>query len=59
MAPLLLQEEIGVPNIVAGIKIHDSKMALEATELMRDTETLLLFHHSTGVYLFGALIGLR
>jgi len=59
MAPLLLQEEIGVPNIVAGIKIPDSKMAREATELVRDTETPLLFHHSTRVYLFGALTGLR
>ena len=59
MAPLLLQEETGVPNIVAGIKIPDSKMAREATELVRDTETPLLFHHSTRVYLFGALTGLR
>ncbi len=34
-------------------------MAREATELVRDTETPLLFHHSTRVYLFGALTGLR
>jgi hypothetical protein len=59
MAPLLPLEETDVPNIIAGIKIPDSKMAREATELVRDTETPLLFHHSTRVYLFGALTGRR
>jgi hypothetical protein len=46
-------------QIIAGIKIPDSKMAREATELVRDTETELLFHHSTRVFLFGALTGER
>ncbi len=40
---------------IAGIDIPDSKLALEATELVRDTETELLFHHSRRVFLFGAL----
>jgi hypothetical protein len=44
---------------IAGIKIPDSKMAREATELIRDTESDLLFHHSTRVFLFGALTGER
>ncbi len=42
-------------NDIAGIKIPDSKMARDLTELIRDTESDLLFHHSTRVYLFGAL----
>jgi hypothetical protein len=46
-------------EIIAGIKIPDSKMAREATELVRDTETTLLFHHSRRVFLFGALTGER
>jgi HD superfamily phosphodiesterase len=44
---------------IADIKIPDSKLACEVTELVRDTESPLLFHHSTRVYLFGALAGVR
>lgn len=46
-------------NAIAGIRIPDSKMAQEATELVRDTESPLLYHHSIRVYLFGALAGVR
>jgi hypothetical protein len=46
-------------KVVAGIKIPDSAMAKAATELVRDTETELLFHHSSRVFLFGALTGKR
>ena len=46
-------------NTVAGIRIPDSKMARDLTQLIRDTESDLLFHHSTRVYLFGALTGQR
>jgi len=44
---------------IAGIKIPDSRLAREATDLVRDTETDLLFHHSRRVFLFGALSGDR
>ncbi|HEY2487603.1 MAG TPA: HD domain-containing protein [Candidatus Binataceae bacterium] len=44
---------------VAGIKIPDSKMARDLTELIRDKEPDLLFHHSSRVFLFGALTGQR
>ena len=44
---------------IGGIRIPDSKLALAATELVRDTESDLLFHHSTRVYYFGALAGQR
>lgn len=42
---------------IAGISIPDSQLAREATELVRDTETPLLYHHSRRVFLFGALTG--
>lgn len=44
---------------IAGITIPDSKLAREATELVKATESPLLFHHSRRVFLFGALGGLR
>lgn len=44
---------------IAGIKIPDSAMARAATELVRDTETDLLYNHSRRVFLFGALAGQR
>ena len=44
---------------IAGITIPDSNMARDLTQMIRDTESELLFHHSTRVYLFGALTGQR
>jgi HD domain len=44
-------------STVQGVGIPDSKLAREITELVRDTESPLLFHHSTRVYYFGALAG--
>jgi hypothetical protein len=48
-----------LPRQIAGIPIPDSALAAEATELVRDTESDLLFDHSLRVYLFGALQGQR
>jgi len=42
---------------IANVKIPDSKLARQATELVRDCESDLLFHHSTRVYLWGSLRG--
>jgi hypothetical protein len=42
-----------------GISIPDSKLAREITELVRDTESPLLFHHSSRVYYWAALAGKR
>jgi HD superfamily phosphodiesterase len=39
--------------------IPDSKLAREVTEIVRDTESELLFNHSSRVYLFAALAGDR
>jgi hypothetical protein len=44
---------------LGGIWIPDSKLAGEITELVRDTESPLLFHHSSRVYYWGALAGRR
>jgi HD superfamily phosphodiesterase len=44
---------------ISGVMIPDSKLAREATELVRDTESPLLFNHSKRVYYFGALAGKR
>ena len=41
------------------IKVPDSRLAREVTEIVRDTESELLFNHSSRVYLFGALAGQR
>jgi HD superfamily phosphodiesterase len=44
---------------IDGIRIPDTKLAREITELVRDTEPPLLFHHSSRVYYWGALAGRR
>ena len=44
---------------ISGVMVPDSKLDREATELVRDTESPLLFNHSTRVYYFGSLAGKR
>ena len=44
---------------ISGVSIPDSKLASEATELVRDTEPALLFNHSTRVYYFASIAGKR
>jgi hypothetical protein len=44
---------------VGGISIPDTKLAQEIAEFIRDTETDLLFNHSSRVYYFGAIAGKR
>jgi hypothetical protein len=46
-------------NDISGVRIPDSKMAREVTELIRDTESGLLFDHSTRVFFWAALAGKR
>jgi hypothetical protein len=45
--------------LISGVSIPDSKLANEITEFIRDTESTLLFNHSSRVYCFGALAGQR
>lgn len=44
---------------ISGIRIPDSKLAREAAQFIRDTESDFLFQHSTRVYLWGSLAGQR
>lgn len=42
---------------ISGISIPDTQLAREIKEFIRDTETDLLFNHSSRVYYFGAIAG--
>jgi len=44
---------------INGITIPDTAMIRDATTFVRDTESDLLFHHSSRVYYWGALAGRR
>jgi HD superfamily phosphodiesterase len=44
---------------IAGVTIPDTRLTREATELVRDVASDLLFHHSRRVYLWGSLQGTR
>src|SRR6202048_3746127 len=45
--------------LIWGVSVPDSKLTNEITEFVRDTESTLLFNHSSRVYYFGALAGQR
>jgi hypothetical protein len=42
---------------ISGVSIPDTQLAREINEFIRDTETELLFNHSSRVYYFGAVAG--
>lgn len=44
---------------ISGIQIPNSKLVRDISEFIRDTESELLFNHSSRVYCFGALAGQR
>jgi hypothetical protein len=46
-------------TMTEGIAVPDSRLCKEITELVRDTESELLFNHSSRVYHFAALTGQR
>lgn len=46
-------------KFIQDVKVPDSQLAREITEFVRDTSSSLLFHHSSRVFLFGALEGNR
>ena len=46
-------------STIAGIRIPDSTLAKEATDLVREIESDLLYHHSVRVFVFGSLQGQR
>jgi hypothetical protein len=42
-------------NTIAGVQVPDSRIANDAAELIRETTTPLIYHHSRRVFLFGSL----
>ena len=42
-------------DAIAGVTIPDSALAKDITELIRDTTSELIYHHSRRVFLFGSL----
>jgi hypothetical protein len=40
---------------IAGVQVPDSRIANDAAELIRETTTPLIYHHSRRVFLFGSL----
>ena len=49
------RDDIVTNTDIFGVKIPDSRIAREITQLVRDTESDVLFHHSTRVYFWAAL----
>ncbi|WP_066820854.1 HD domain-containing protein [Sphingomonas mali] len=47
------------PTIICGVSVPDSKIAREATEMLRDTSSELLFDHSLRVFFWAAIAGNR
>jgi len=48
-----------IADIAPTVEIPDTKLCRQITELVRDTESDLLFNHSSRVYYFAALTGVR
>ena len=44
-------------QVVAGVTVPDTKVARDATQLIRDTTTELVYNHSRRVFWFGSLQG--
>jgi len=53
------QFAVSATESTANVRVPNSKLAREITEFIRDTESDLLFNHSSRVYCFGALAGRR
>ncbi|WP_454056719.1 HD domain-containing protein [Cupriavidus sp. Marseille-Q8015] len=53
----MTQDKAESTNELHDLIIPDSRLAREVAEFVRDTESDLLFNHSTRVFLWGALLG--
>jgi hypothetical protein len=49
------REEATMIETIAGVQVPDSRIANDAAELIRETTTPLIYHHSRRVFLFGSL----
>lgn len=52
-----MTEEQNPAETCAGVSVPATRLAREATELVRDTTSELIYHHSRRVYWFGSLLG--
>jgi len=57
--PPAAQVQGNAPKSIGGVRVPDSKLGREIKEFVLDTETELLFNHSSRVYYFGAIAGKR
>jgi HD superfamily phosphodiesterase len=55
----MTEDNHGAATRISTVEIPDSKLAREVTQFIRDTESDLLFRHSSRVYFWGALTALR
>src|ERR1041385_7210214 len=53
------ERSLHIADIAPTVEIPDTKLCRQITELVRDTESDLLFNHSSRVYYFAALTGVR
>jgi HD superfamily phosphodiesterase len=58
-APQVEQSVSNAAEAISGIRTPDTKMARDASKLIRETEGELLFQHSVRVYYWAALAGKR
>ena len=52
-----VSEDVPLPSSIAGIRIVDSKIAKDATELSRSFSPPYLFNHAVRTFLYGSLVG--
>jgi HD domain len=52
-----MEDKTVATSDIFNVQIPNSKLTREVTQLIRDTESELLFSHSTRVYFWGALLG--
>ena len=57
--PAATQAHGDARETIGGISVPDSKLARDIREFVLDTETEILFNHSSRVYCFGAIAGKR
>ena len=50
-------KQLSFPSAVAGVRLVDSKIARDATQLGREAYPPYLFNHAVRTFLFGSLIG--
>lgn len=48
-----------MPDVIAGVEVPETAAAVEATRLLEETTSPLVYHHSHRVFLFGRLHGQR